>query len=47
MTDFQREEVQAALDNYLKVREGIEAEESKWDALADCFTDDATYIDPA
>ena len=47
MTDFPREEVQEALDNYLKVREGIEAGESKWDALADCFTDDATYIDPA
>ena len=47
MTDFSREEVQEALDNYLKVRERVEAGELKWDALADCFTDDATYIDPA
>ena len=47
MTDFSREEVQEALDNYLKVRERVEAGEFKWDALADCFTDDATYIDPA
>jgi len=47
MTDFPREEVQEALDNYLKVRERVESGELKWDALADCFTDDATYIDPA
>ena len=47
MTEFPKEEIQAALDNYLRVRESIEAGETNWDALAECFTDDAVYIDPA
>ena len=47
MTDFPREEVQQALDKYLKVRERIESGELGWEALADVFTEDATYIDPA
>ena len=47
MTDFTEKEVKEALDNYLMVRESIESGEAKWDALAKCFTDDATYIDPA
>lgn len=47
MTEFPREEVQAALENYLEVRRRIEAGELGWEALADLFTEDATYIDPA
>lgn len=47
MTDFPREEVRQALDNYLNVRERIESKELGWEALADVFTEDATYIDPA
>lgn len=47
MTEFPKEEVRAALDHYLEVRDGIEAGQATWEALAECFTDDATYIDPA
>lgn len=42
-----REEIEAAHDRYVATRERIEAGEIGWDALADHFTDDATFIDPA
>jgi ketosteroid isomerase-like protein len=40
-------EVRATLDRYAEVRGRIEAGEATWIALADFFTDDAVYIDPA
>ncbi len=40
-------EVRATLDTYLALRAHIEAGEATWLDLADLFTDDAIYIDPA
>jgi ketosteroid isomerase-like protein len=40
-------EVRAAVDAYVALRERIEAGEKTWIDLADFFTDDAVYIDPA
>ena len=40
-------EVRAAVDAYLEVRRRIEAGEATWIDLADLFTDDAVYVDPA
>ena len=42
-----REEVQAVVDRYCDVRRRIDAGELEWDALAQFFTDDCVYIDPA
>ncbi len=42
-----RPEVQATVDGYLRLREQIDAGHATWLDLADLFTDDATYIDPA
>ena len=42
-----REEVDAAVARYLEVRERMDRGEGAWTDLADLFTDDATYIDPA
>jgi ketosteroid isomerase-like protein len=47
MTQFPREEIEATHDRYLRTREAIMAGELKWDALAQFFTEDATFIDPA
>jgi ketosteroid isomerase-like protein len=41
------EEVQATVDGYLALRDRIEAGDATWLDLADIFTDDAVYIDPA
>jgi len=41
------DEVAAAAANYRALREAIERGEQSWPALADLFTDDAVYIDPA
>jgi ketosteroid isomerase-like protein len=40
-----REEVQAAVDAYVAMRDGIEAGHADWPDMAELFTDDATYID--
>ena len=40
-------EIRAAYDRYTETRDRIEAGELGWDALAEFFTDDATFIDPA
>ena len=42
-----REEVQSALERYLAVRDGINAGRGTWRDLAQFFTDDAVFIDPA
>ena len=47
MTKFPREEIEATLARYIAVREAIERGEADWPDLAQFFTDDAVYIDPA
>lgn len=42
-----QDEVQATVDGYLALRNRIEAGQATWLDLADIFTDDAVYIDPA
>jgi hypothetical protein len=42
-----REEVQAAVDRYLQVRRDIDEGRGGWGDLAQFFTDDAVFIDPA
>lgn len=44
---FPPEEIQATLDRYTKVREDIDAGKLTWRDLAQFFTDDAVFIDPA
>ncbi|MBM3673384.1 MAG: nuclear transport factor 2 family protein [Actinobacteria bacterium] len=42
-----REEVQATVDRYCALRASIEAGDATWTDLADFFTDDVVYLDPA
>jgi ketosteroid isomerase-like protein len=42
-----REEIEAAVATYLAVRERMDRGEGGWDEMADLFSADATYIDPA
>ena len=42
-----REEVQAAIERYIAVRDEINAGAYTWSALAQFFTDDAVFVDPA
>ena len=42
-----RDEVQSAIERYLAVRDGINAGNGTWRDLAQFFTDDAVFIDPA
>jgi ketosteroid isomerase-like protein len=42
-----REEVQAAVDRYIAVRDEINDGKRTWRDLAQFFTDDAVFIDPA
>jgi hypothetical protein len=42
-----REEVQTAVDKYIAVRDQICAGNGTWRGLAQFFTDDAVFIDPA
>ena len=42
-----REEVEATLERYLAVRDGINAGNGTWADLAPFFTDDAVFVDPA
>jgi ketosteroid isomerase-like protein len=44
---FAPEEILATHHRYLEQRKKIEAGELAWDALAEFFTDDATFVDPA
>jgi len=47
MTEPTRKEIEAAHDRYLETRRRIMAGDLGWEALAEHFTDDATFIDPA
>jgi ketosteroid isomerase-like protein len=42
-----KQEIEATYARYVATRDRIEAGELGWDALADFFTEDATFIDPA
>ena len=42
-----RDEVQSAIERYLAVRDDINAGNGTWRDLAQFFTDDAVFIDPA
>lgn len=47
MTSHSRDEILTAYDALVATRDRAEAGEVGWDALADHFTEDATFIDPA
>ena len=47
MKNFSKDEMLETYRRYLDVRNRIEVGELKWSALADFFTTDATYVDPA
>lgn len=47
MTSYPREEILGAYEAYVATRRRVEARELPWDALADYFTEDAVFIDPA
>ena len=42
-----REEIEATMQRYVAVRENIDAGDGTWRDLAQFFTDDAVFIDPA
>jgi len=44
---FPREEIVATVERYVETRKVIDAGEATWSALAQYFTDDAVFIDPA
>jgi ketosteroid isomerase-like protein len=47
MSTHPPEEVRAAVDTYVALRERIEEGRATWTDLAELFTDDVVYIDPA
>ena len=47
MAEHDEQEVLETLRRYLEVRGRIEAHELGWDSLAQFFTDDAVFVDPA
>jgi ketosteroid isomerase-like protein len=44
---YPREEIDATMRRYVAVREAIDAGQGTWADLAQFFTDDAVFIDPA
>jgi ketosteroid isomerase-like protein len=44
---YPREEIEATMERYVAVRENIDAGKGTWRDLAQFFTDDAVFIDPA
>ena len=42
-----RDEVEGAVQRYLALRTACSAGEQPWTALAECFTDDMVFVDPA
>jgi ketosteroid isomerase-like protein len=47
MSHFPEAEIRAAYERLVATRDRVEAGELGWSALADFFTEDATFIDPA
>jgi hypothetical protein len=47
VTTFSRDEIAATVDRYIAVRDEINAGHGTWRDLAQFFTDDAIFIDPA
>ena len=47
MSSFSRQEIEQAHESYVAMRDRAERGEVPWSALADFFTEDATFIDPA
>jgi hypothetical protein len=47
MTRHRAEEVQAAADRYVELRQMIEEGRGDFGLLAECFTEDAVYVDAA
>ena len=47
MTIYSRDEIAATVDRYIAVRDEINAGHGTWRDLAQFFTDDAIFIDPA
>ena len=47
MSEYSKQEVEATHERYLALRGEIGTGAKPWSALADFFTDDATFIDPA
>ena len=46
-TVFPEQEIREAYDRYVETRNRVETSELPWSTLADFFTDDATFVDPA
>lgn len=44
---FPREEIERAVARYVAVRERIDRGEGTWSELAELFTDDVVFVDPA
>ncbi|HUI49328.1 MAG TPA: nuclear transport factor 2 family protein [Acidimicrobiia bacterium] len=44
---FPRDEIAATVERYIETRKVIDAGDAGWSALAQYFTDDAVFIDPA
>ena len=44
---YPREEIEATVERYVETRKVIDAGGASWSALAQYFTDDAVFIDPA
>ena len=44
---YPRDEIQATVERYVETRKVIDAGGATWGALAQYFTDDAVFIDPA
>jgi ketosteroid isomerase-like protein len=47
LTTYDRDEVEAAMERYIAVRDNINEGRGTWRDLAQFFTDDAVFIDPA
>jgi hypothetical protein len=46
-SNFRIDEIQDAVDRYLHIRQDIDAGDDTWASMANVFTDDVVYVDPA